>query len=193
MNHQNIFVAVLAASVISFSSCAGQPGRAKYETPNYEAVMTDAGFEVRDYPAVMVASVSMKAERNSAFMKLFGYISGKNEKRQKIEMTTPVFGVLDDGQSAMSFVVPKEVVKSGVPKPDNPNIVVAERPAGRFAVYRYNGRWTPKLEEAAREKLAKWAKKQGLVTIGGYEKANYDPPFTPPSMRRNEVLVRVRK
>jgi len=93
----------------------------------------------------------------------------------------------------MSFVVPEEIVKAGVPESSNPDVKISKRQAGRFAVYRYSGRWTEAREVDAQTKLAAWMKSKGLTVEGGFEKANYDPPFTPPSMRRNEVLVRIKK
>lgn len=175
---------------------ADQAGRGKYETPDYEVVKNDGAFEVRDYPTITVVSAPMAkvdGNRNSAFMNLFGYISGKNEDAQKISMTSPVISTNVDGKKAMSFVVPADVAKAGAPDANNPDIAVSERSAGRFAVYRYSGRWTEARESAARDKLAGWLEEQGLETTGSFEKANYDPPFTLPMLRRNEVMVRVKE
>lgn len=169
-------------------------GRGDYETTNYKVVKNEGAFELRDYPTMVVATASMKGDggnRNSAFMGLFRYISGANEAKQKIAMTTPVFTTPGAGGSAMSFVVPAEVAKVGAPKADSADIELAQRSAGRFAVYRYSGRWTEANDLAAREELGKWLKEQGLKPEGSMEKASYDPPFTLPIFRRNEVMVRV--
>ena len=171
-------------------------GRDDYETPDYEVVTSDGAFELRDYPSMVVATAPMKSKkgnRNSAFMELFGYISGKNEEQQKIEMTTPVITSTEEGKSAMSFVVPKEVAKAGAPEANNGEIVIDSRSAGRFAVYRYSGRWTEARQAAATEKLMEWVKEQKLTVKGSVEKASYDPPFTLPAFRRNEVMVRIGK
>jgi len=178
----------------AISSCAGPFGRGGYESAPYTTVKADGAFEIRDYPELVVATVSMPkkdSDQNSAFMTLFRYISGKNEAEQKIAMTTPVFAVTEGEQQGMSFVVPKDVAESGAPKADN--ITITKRPAGRFAVYRYSGRWTKALNTQARQELVKWTKEQKLTPTSPMEKANYDPPFTLPSMRRNEVLVRIKK
>ena len=92
----------------------------------------------------------------------------------------------------MSFVVPADVAKRGAPAADHPNVTITKRPAGRFAVYRYSGRWTEAKSRKAREALLEWTGKRGYRTTGSVETANYDPPFTPPFLRRNEVLVRIR-
>jgi hypothetical protein len=192
-----IILSLIVATVAwnSLASCAGPDGRANYETPPYQAIQTDGSFEVREYPAIMVASAPMNARQsgqNSAFMDLFGYISGKNEKNLKIPMTTPVFGTMNEEENSMSFVVPAKVVETGVPEASNSQVKIAERAAGRFAAYRYSGRWSRDREEKARAMLVAWMKAQDLSPIGKMEKASYDPPFTLPSLRRNEVLVRIK-
>ena len=188
------FGATLLCSALS--SCAGPFGRGGYESAPYTAVKTDGAFEIRDYPEIVVATTTMSGDKdnqNSRFMSLFKYISGKNETEQKISMTTPVFSKTDGDRQEMSFVVPKEVAQSGAPKANNKNITVAKRQAGRFAVYRYSGRWTEARDKKARATLAEWAKTQKLTLTSVMEKASYDPPFTPPFMRRNEILVRINK
>ncbi|YCM42486.1 heme-binding protein [Verrucomicrobiaceae bacterium 227] len=180
----------------ALSSCANPLGRGGYESAPYTAVKTDGAFEIRDYPEIVVATTTMAGEKgnqNSGFMSLFKYISGKNETKQKISMTTPVFSKTDGERQEMSFVVPKEVAQTGAPKADNENVTVTKRKAGRFAVYRYSGRWTEARDKKARETLAEWTKTQKLTLTSVMEKASYDPPFTPPFMRRNEILVRIKK
>lgn len=178
------------------SSCAGPLGRSGYESASYTTVKTDGAFEIRDYPEIVVATTVMtngRKNQNSGFMSLFQYISGKNEAEQKIAMTTPVFAKTGGDRQEMSFVLPDEVAKNGAPKANNNNVTVTKREAGRFVVYRYSGRWTEANDKKAREKLAKWAKEQKLTLSSVMEKASYDPPFTPPFMRRNEVLARINK
>ena len=180
----------------ALSSCTGPLGRAGYESAPYTTVKTDGAFEVRDYPEIVVATATMKNgnnNQNSGFMSLFRYISGKNEAEQKIAMTTPVFSKTGGDLQEMSFVLPEEVAKDGAPKANNDNIAVSKRQAGRFAVYRYSGRWTEARDKKARQTLAKWAKDQDLTLTSVMEKASYDPPFTPPFMRRNEILARLDK
>ena len=183
-----------ALLLTALSSCAGPLGRSGYESAPYTTVKKDGAFEIRDYPEIVVATTVMKDaknKQNSGFMSLFRYISGKNEAEQKIAMTTPVFSKTGGGQQEMSFVLPDEVAKNGAPKANNDNITVSKRQAGRFVVYRYSGRWTEANDKKARAALAKWAKEQGLSLSSVIEKASYDPPFTPPFMRRNEILARI--
>ena len=175
---------------------AQQAADEKYESPDYVVVKSDGAFEIRDYPAMTVVSAPMPNpgdNRNTAFMSLFGYISGKNEASQKISMTSPVITGDVDGKKAMSFVVPADVAKAGAPEASDSKIVVSKRSAGRFAVYRYSGRWTEANETTAQNKLSAWLKDQGLAAKGSFETANYDPPFTLPAFRRNETMLRINK
>ena len=92
--------------------------RAATETPEYKVVRTDGKFEIRDYPALMLAGTSMEgAEMNGSFRRLFGFISGKNEGAEKIEMTAPVLIGTAAEKRTMSFIMPKKTVEKGVPKP----------------------------------------------------------------------------
>jgi hypothetical protein len=70
----------------------------------------DGAFELRDYPALPVARALMRAQSDDdTFSRLFRFIAGRNVRKEKIAMTTPVF---IDGpigaQTSMSFGMPKE-------------------------------------------------------------------------------------
>merc|ERR1711924_159098 len=71
---------------------------AGYETAPYTVVKTDGDFEIRSYPELGLATT---ADSKDGFNNLFDYISGDNERSQKIDMTTPVF-TTEDG---MAFVM----------------------------------------------------------------------------------------
>jgi len=183
----------LAGSTVALS--ADLFNRKKYESPRYEVEMSDGAFEVRKYAEMLVASAPMsdRSGNNRAFRNLFDYISGGNESGTKIAMTTPVFTSpkKDGGAGVMSFVVPAEIAKAGAPKADSESVEIKKRKGGKFAVYRYSGRWTEARESKAQARLEEWMAKKGLKAVGQFEKANYDPPFTPGFLRRNEVLVRI--
>jgi hypothetical protein len=172
-----------------------------YETAEYRVVESEGRFEVREYPELMLAATTTQLDeqgRDGSFMKLFRYISGANESRQKISMTTPVFMGKQEGTSAveMGFVMPKEVASSGVPKPTGEKVEIRKRSAGRFAVIRFSGQLNSKTAQDAEKKLREWMKKKELVAdetggASGVESAGYDAPFTPGFLRRNEVLIRL--
>ena len=169
--------------------------RAGYESAGYKVVSKQGSFEIRDYPALTLVSTRMSGSRTAdddSFMRLFLYIGGANEAQAKIAMTTPVFSEQSGTNRQMSFVVPKEVAVAGPPKATHKDITVATRPAGRFAVYRFSGRWDAERAAAARQKLADWMEAEKFPPIGEPLMANYDPPFTPPFLRRNEMMMEVK-
>lgn len=170
--------------------------RAGYESAGYQVVRRSGAFEIRDYPALTLVSTPMAAQRptdDDSFMKLFRYIGGANETEAKIAMTTPVFSDQGGTNRQMSFVVPKKVAATGAPKARRDDIAVQTRAAGRFAVYRFNGSWGAERAASARQKLGEWIAAEKLLPIGEPQMANYDPPFTPTFLRRNEVMVRVKE
>jgi hypothetical protein len=97
-------------SIIVFTSSL----MASYETPDYKVISAEGAFEIRDYPELTVVSAPMPQRgADGSFMSLFRFISGKNDRSEKISMTTPV--LMSGAESGtMSFIVPKAVAAKGV-------------------------------------------------------------------------------
>ncbi|MEO6788083.1 MAG: heme-binding protein [Chthoniobacteraceae bacterium] len=168
--------------------------RAATETPEYKIVRTDGKFEIRDYPALTVATTPMEgAEMNGGFGKLFRFITGNNEGSEEIAMTSPVLIDTTMDKKTMSFIMPKKAVEKGVPKPSGESVTLGKVPAARFAVLRFEGGRTAENEKAAIEKLKAWLGAEKIGAKGELVFAYYDPPWTPTFMRRNEVMVRIGK
>ena len=164
------------------------------ESPAYRVLQQDGAFEIREYPAMVVASTAMdNADPNesTSFMRLFRYISGDNEKGSKIAMTTPDFSSGSNGAGEMSFVVPKGVVAEGAPSATNTQVKIDTMAAGRFAVYRFSGSWRPERFELSKNKLVDWMRQQQISPAAEPIVANYDPPYTPSFLKRNEILIRI--
>ena len=179
------------------------------EEPAYELIEQSDAFELRDYPAVLVAETEVEASfqraGNAAFGRLFRYISGANIGQveiamtapvtqaagEKIEMTAPVTQQAAAGTQRVAFVMPARFTASTVPKPTDERVVIREWPARRVAVWRYGGRWTEQNYDEALVRLDAELATRGLVAIGAPTLARYDPPFKPWFMRRNEVWIPV--
>ncbi len=143
---------------------------------------------------MMLVSTTMKGaelQNNSAFQRLFGYISGSNKESQKISMTSPVFSSNDLEAYTMSFLIPKDVAEKGAPAPTDDKVKIEPMEGGRFAAYRYSGYSNPEKIKEAEQKLTDWIKTKELSTKGEMLTAGYDPPYTPGNLRRNEVLIRL--
>jgi DNA gyrase inhibitor GyrI len=184
-------ILVLLAGLL-FVGC--QTSRSAYESAPYRVVRADGKFELRDYPALTVAETPM-AQRGSradgSFMRLFGFISGDNEVKEKIAMTTPVFMSGNGSNATMAFVLPVKMNLSDVPKPTDGAVRVRELPAGRFAVLRFSGGRNAGNEAEALTRLRDWLAQEKLSGTASPVYGYFDPPWTPGFMRRNEVMLQI--
>jgi hypothetical protein len=168
--------------------------RAGYESPTYTRIRKAGKFELRDYPAMVVVSTPMtSAERGmeGGFGRLFRYITGDNQRGEKIAMTTPVLISEATNSPQMSFIVPKSVERKGAPTPGGTNVVLREMQAGRFAVLRFRGSRSGTQPQAASQRLQEWVQQQNLKASSSPQFAYYDPPWIPACLRRNEVMLKV--
>ena len=179
------------------------------ETPPHKTVVRDGDYELRDYPALVVAEVTVdgeqKAAANKGFRLLAAYIFGANRKRQDIAMTAPVAQQPAGEAIAMTapvaqvpgaagtwvvrFTMPSQWSLQTLPVPDNPAVTLRNTEPARFAVLRFSGLAKPDdVRERSAELLA-WAKARKLRVAGPVSLAQYNPPWTLWFMRRNEVMV----
>jgi len=192
----------LGGSAVALVLAACATSRAGYESAPYSVVQAEGDFEVRDYPVLTTATTAMDpsgSARDDRFMRLFRYIDGGNAASQKVAMTTPVFmtgplaGESKPEPSSMAFVLPSEVAAAGAPAPQSSEVVLRTLPARRVAVVRFNGVSNRQREQAKLEELTAWAQKNDLLAAGDPFLAYYDPPWTPGPLRRNEVLLPLKK
>ena len=170
--------------------------RSSYESAEYTVLKSDGTIELREYPDLMMATTDMGSRiqgGDGSFGRLFQYISGGNEDKQKVAMTTPVFTEQKSDQASgqMGFVIPKDVAAATIPKPASGQVRLIKRPGGKFAVIRFAGRFDLEVQKKQQSKLEAWLEKEGMEAIGEPEVASYDPPWTPGPLRRNEILIRI--
>ena len=170
-------------------------GRIDVECPAHTVLKTAPWGEVRSYPELM--SIETNDASNQAFGKLAGFIGvtgpPKNDAAMPVAMTAPVVSEMPaGGDKVMSFVLPSSV--SAPPSPTDPAVRVVRRPPMKVAVQRYSGGWD---EEEARHRataLASAALSDGHKLVGsppdsGWTWFRYNPPWTLPFLRTNEVAV----
>lgn len=183
----------MAVGLIGLGVAGCKVTRSGYESAPYQVVRADGKFQVRDYPALTVVETPMAGSRNGddgSFMRLFGFITGKNEAKQKIAMTTPVFMSGSETNATIAFVLPAKLKSGAVPQPSDGTVTVRELPAGRFAVLRYSGGRHAKKEAEALARLKAWMEKERLSALSPPVYAYFDPSWTPGFLRRNEVMLR---
>ena len=169
------------------------------ERPNFEVIQKADDVEIRDYAPYQVASCDvsdikdLRQASSYGFQYLFNYISGQNAKSQKISMTVPVQQKPSAGGWRISFVVPSDVQNAGAPNPMSSRVEIEDVPGVRVAALSYRGLWnTNKFAELQGELITKLTG-LGFKPVGEAFSAVYNPPFTPPILRHNEVLIRVKK
>lgn len=190
--------ALLVVILVAAGGC--QVTRAGYETAPYRVTESDGAFQIREYPALQWVETPMGSgmgDTDGSFGRLFGFITGRNQSRQKIAMTTPVYmagSPTHDSSSprVMAFVMPKDMGSNSVPVPSDAALRRREFPAGRFAVYRFRGGRSSEREVAVLGELRAWLAGRGLsVTDATPVYGYFDPPWTPSVFRRNEVMLRL--
>ena len=160
------------------------------EEASYDIVHETEVYEIRYYSDRFVVQVINSSDDNS-FRKLFNYISGDNKTSEEIKMTVPVTQTIKDNETYMQFYLPSKFTKETIPTPSNPDIEITTIKEGYFAAIKYSGRSSDKnfikYSKILREKLL-----EDKILINGFAiKATYNPPWTLPLFRRNEVLFNV--
>ena len=160
------------------------------EEAKYDIVKSNNTYEIRKYSdrlAVQVASTS----GNNGFRKLFNYISGNNEKNQKIKMTVPVTVMEKSGNMTMQFYLPSKFDKNNIPNPTASDVEVINIEGGYYAVIRYSGRASENNFIKHKSILENELSRDNILIKSSAIKATYNSPFTLPLMRRNEAMFKV--
>ena len=189
------------------------------EEPNYTVLSQMDDFELRRYDKQLVAQTLVSGDQDSAsregFKVLADYIFGNNtaptggsskismtapvtmqpnnkksdSESQKIAMTAPVSIQQNDGKWRIQFTMPSKYTMQTLPKPNNPNITITEVPAQTYGVIKFSGLAGSKKVATKTEELQSWMQTQNLTITGEPELARYNPPWTLPFLRRNEVMI----
>ena len=179
------------------------------EEPSFNLVVADGAFEVRDYAPTILAETTVDGDavgsRFAGFGPLADYIFAKDRKgeeiamtapvtqtpREKIEMTAPVTQKAEAGGWTVGFTMPAAYTMETLPQPGNPAVKLVEQPGRKMAVLSFSGLAGNKRMETMKSELLAKVTSKGFVTKGEPVFAFYDPPWTLPFMRRNEVMVEI--
>ncbi|MFV1921133.1 MAG: SOUL family heme-binding protein [Methylotenera sp.] len=182
------------------------------EEPKYNLIQQSGDVELREYAPKIIAETVVSGDLDDAsskgFKRIADYIFGNNTaptgskekiamtapvtmeaQSEKIGMTTPVTMQKTEGMWRMHFVMPSQYTMETLPKPNNPAVTLRQLPSKRYAVIRFS--WFAGEEKVVKKtsELLAWMKHNNITPKGSPELARYNPPWTPPFLRRNEVMI----
>ena len=182
------------------------------EEPSYTVIEQSGDFELRTYSPMIIAETQVPGPMDDAssagFRLIADYIFGNNTSREggnekismtapvtmkpaseKIRMTVPVSMEQTGEQWRVYFVMPSQYTLDTLPTPNNPAVRLREVPASNYAVIRFSGLVGEEKLAAKTTELMTWLVDKDITPIGQPELARYNPPWTLPFLRRNEVMV----
>ena len=211
MNKKHIWWAVAgigaaaALGAVLWGPIASQVERARYKT-----VERKRNIEIRDYTPMIVAETEVLGDREEAiqrgFRTLADYIFGNNtESRliamraavtqqprgEKIAMTAPVTQQAENGGWTVRFVMPARYTLDTLPEPNNPAVGLKHVEAKRVAAIRFSGVARDASLRRHAQRLEEFLRAKGFRPLSPPAFAFYNPPWTLPFLRRNEVMIEI--
>ena len=147
-------------------------------------------IEIRAYAPRIMAVTGMNEDSNSGFRVLAGYIFGGNADEQKIAMTAPVQQTMA-GEKEMAFMMPAEYALKDLPQPEDQRVSFREAPAYTAAVIQFSGWASAEKADENWQQLRRFLIAKDIDITGEPTLNQYNPPWTLPFMRRNEIIVPV--
>jgi DNA gyrase inhibitor GyrI len=89
-------------------------------------------------------------------------------------------------------VLPAGYRLDNAPTPTREDVTLARVPARRVAVKRYSGWWNEASYRENLQLLQGWMRQNKLEADSEPRYAGYDPPWTLPFLRRNEIMIDIR-
>lgn len=166
------------------------------EEPAYRAEQLTPHVQIRRYGQRIAAETTVaageEAARSIGFRRLAGYIFGGNHTATKIAMTAPVAeDAAIAGQWVIRFFLPADKTMATLPQPNDPDVRIVSIPAEMLAVRRFTGDRGPRAVAVNAAKLLDTLRELGFAPTGAPAAWFYDPPWTLPLLRRNEIAVPV--
>ena len=167
----------------------------KVKEPPFTIIHSALPFETRLYQPTVTAQVEVSGERKSAinagFRLLADYIFGNNTTREKITMTAPVTQQAQGHHWQVRFVMPEGSTLSSLSKPNNAKVSLQTIPAQKFIVIKFSGFHSDRNIRPHQLELNHYIQVHKLKTIGDPIIAFYNPPWTLPFLRRNEIMWQI--
>ena len=193
-----LIVGVLAGPVMS-----------DVEKPDYKVIQSEQNIEIRQYEPMIIAEVEVDGKREDAigdgFRLLADYIFGNNTVQQVISMTAPVqqkenqniamtapVQQQSTGKSwRMSFVMPSKYSMDSLPVPNNNRVRLKEILTKKFVVIEFSGTNSNENVTEHENQLMNYIEANQIKINGSPKYAFYNPPWSLPFLRRNEVMIEI--
>ena len=208
MNILTILIALIVVAIIW--SIWGYFG-SRVETTEYSVIESKKDYEIRLYPAHIVAQTVVKGPYrqalNQGFRIIARYIFGGNTKKQSIAMTAPVveqsassesiamtapvMATVEGESHTIAFGMPRSYTLATLPTPNDSRIELVTIPEKKMAGIRFSWGRSDARVQAKKHELMDALKRDNIATIGEPQYAGYNAPWTPPWMVRNEVLIEI--
>lgn len=183
-------------------------GKRTASEPPFKVLEQNGDIEVRQYGEMIVAETVIEGAYGQTgapgFSRLAGYIFGKNRSKEKLSMTAPVLQeqvsekismtapVLQEKRGSawvMAFVMPEGSTLESLPVPLDPAVKLRSLQGKKVGVIRYSGLHSESNLRNYAGKLTEWLEKKRFRVLSQPRAASYDPPWTLPFLRRNEVHI----
>ncbi len=168
----------------------------KYNEPNFELIQKNNNIEIRQYGENIIAKTSLKNgdinQNSSMFRTLADYIFGNNTQSKKIPMTTPVMTRYDNSSYDMIFFMLDTKEIKDLPEPVNQDVVIEKVSLNKVVVIQFSW-WASEKNITKHESiLREYIVENNLEVTSSLMVAQYDPPFTLPNFRRNELMYQIK-
>ena len=188
-------------------------GKGSEEQPSYTVIAEHGNKEIRKYNSYIVAKTtitgSFKNAQGQGFRILAGYIFGKNKSKQKISMTAPVVQKHDSEKISMTapvvisqeenkiwtmtFSMPSKFTLETLPVPTDERVKIEKIEEKIIAAIRFSGVWDETIFKKNADELKAWLKDDQKYEVASEPMfAGYNPPWTSPFLRRNEILIELK-
>ena len=183
------------------------------DEPEFKLIQKEDKLEIREYAPKIIAQVEIFGDFDDASSKGFkilaDYIFGNNTSNdgnskiemtapvemeplsQKINMTKPVLTEGSDNNWIISFIMPNEFTLGTLPKPNNKSIKILSLPKEKYAVIVFSGLVRESSYQEKETLLNQFIEEKKLKTSGEIKIARYNPPWTLPFFRRNELMIKI--
>lgn len=184
------------------------------EEPEFTLISQENAIEVREYKPKIIARVEVEGGFDDAsskgFKLLADYIFGNNllnGESQKISMTAPVemTPLAEDivmtstimkseanHKWQVNFVMPKEYTLDTLPRPNNELVKIIEIPKEKYAVIVFSGLVRDSSYTEKAQLLNDFIMTNNMTQLEAIKIARYNPPWTLPFFRRNELMAKIK-